>query len=236
MAWRQLSDVQWDQICRHLPGPSRLQKGGRPVADARHCFEGILWILCTGAPGANCDDMATPVSVGDACGSGNAVGCCWSCGGPCSPSSMTNRNSAGVNAFWMLRTGEKGGPKVGPTKCGKGTTWMVLVDGAGTPLGAYLGSASPAKVRLLEATLDTVAVGRPGQRERPRKWPDRLIADRAYDSNAARALLVRRGIEPIIPAQSNSRRAPIRTGIGCAGIDIAGLSNARLAGWATSGA
>jgi transposase len=87
---------------------------------------------------------------------------------------MTNRNSAGVNAFWMLRTGEKGDLKVGPTKCGKGTTWMVLVDGAGTPLGAYLGSASPAKVRLLEATLDTVAIGQ-ASGGRSRKLPDRLI-------------------------------------------------------------
>ncbi len=89
---------------------------------------------------------------------------------------------------------------------------MVLVDGAGTPLGAYLDSASPAEVRLLEATLDTVAVGRPGQPGRPRKRPDRLIADRGYDSNAARALLVRRGIEPIIPARSNNRQATHQDG------------------------
>ena len=205
MAWCQLSDVQWDQIRRR-------QKGGRPVAMPATVSKAYSGFSGPGILGSNCDDMAAPVSVGDACGSGNAVGCCWSYGGPCSPSSMTNRNSAGVNAFWMLRTGEKGGPKVGPTKCGKGTTWMVLVDGAGTPLGAYLGSASPAKVRLLEATLNTVAVGRPGQRGRPRKRPDRLIADRAYDSNAARALLVRRGIEPIIPAQSNSRRATHQNG------------------------
>jgi len=113
---------------------------------------------------------------------------------------------------WQFRAGEKGGIKVGPTKRGKGTKWMVLVDGAGTPLGAYLDSASPAEVRLLKATLDTVAVGRPGQPGRPRKRPDRLIADRAYDSNAARALLVRRGIEPIIPARSNNRQATHQDG------------------------
>jgi transposase len=89
---------------------------------------------------------------------------------------------------------------------------MVLVDGAGTPLGAYLDSASPAEVRLLEATLDTVAVGRPGQPGRPRKRPDRLIADRGYDSNAARALLVRRGIEPIIPARATNRQATHQDG------------------------
>lgn len=96
---------------------------------------------------------------------------------------------------------------------------MVLVDGAGTPLGAYLDSASPAEVRLLDATLDTIAVtrlhrpGRPRKRpERPRKRPERLIADRGYDSNAARALLVRRGIEPIIPARANNQRATPQDG------------------------
>jgi hypothetical protein len=40
-----------------------------------------------------------------------------------------------------------------PTKRDKGTKWMVTVDGAGTPLGAYLDAASPAEVTLLEQTL-----------------------------------------------------------------------------------
>ena len=60
---------------------------------------------------------------------------------------------------------------------------------------------------LLEKTLDTVAVGRTGKPGRPRKRPDRLVADRGYDSNALRAALVRRGIEPIIPARRNNRQA-----------------------------
>ncbi|CAI4033639.1 transposase [Nitrospira tepida] len=113
---------------------------------------------------------------------------------------------------WELRAGENGGANVGPTKRGKGTKWMVLVDGAGTPLGAYLDSASPAEVRLLDATLDTIAVTRPHRPGRPRKRPERLIADRGYDSNAARALLVRRGIEPIIPARANNQRATPQDG------------------------
>lgn len=50
MAWRHLTDVQWDQIRPHLPAPSRRPRGGRPAADTRRCFEGILWILWTGAP------------------------------------------------------------------------------------------------------------------------------------------------------------------------------------------
>jgi transposase len=113
---------------------------------------------------------------------------------------------------WQLCLSEKRGPKVGKTKRGKGTKWMVLVDGAGTPLGAYLEAASPAEVTLLEKTLDTVAVGRPGKPGRPRKRPERLIADRGYDSNPLRARLVRRGIEPIIPARRNHQRATHQDG------------------------
>src|ERR671918_1175853 len=113
---------------------------------------------------------------------------------------------------WQLYPGEKGGSKVGTTKRGKGTKWMVLVDSAGTPLGAYLDAASPAEVTLLEKTLKTVAVGRPGTPGRPRKRPQRLIADRGYDSNPLRARLARRGIEPIIPARRNHKRATHQDG------------------------
>lgn len=77
---------------------------------------------------------------------------------------------------------------------------MVLVDGAGTPLGVHLDSASPAEVKLLETTLDTVRVRRAHCPGRPRTNPDRLILDRAYCSNGLRARLCDRGIEPIIPA------------------------------------
>ena len=89
---------------------------------------------------------------------------------------------------------------------------MVLVDGAGTPVGAYLEAASPAEVTLLENTLDTVAVGRPGTPGRPRKRPERLIADRGYDSNPLRARLARRGIEPIIPARRHHKHATPQDG------------------------
>jgi hypothetical protein len=72
---------------------------------------------------------------------------------------------------WQLYSRQKRGAKVGKTKRGKGTKWMVLVDGTGTPLGAYLEAASPAEVTLLERTLDTVAAGRPGNPGGPGSGP-----------------------------------------------------------------
>ena len=89
---------------------------------------------------------------------------------------------------------------------------MLLVDGAGTPLGAHLDSASPAEVTLLEKTLATVAVTRTHRPGRPRCYADRLIADRGYDSNPLRYSLKTRGIEPIIPARVNNQRATHQDG------------------------
>src|SRR5215468_3648057 len=50
MAWRALTDAQWERIRPQLPREKRHRRGGRPRADPRRCFEGILWILWTGAP------------------------------------------------------------------------------------------------------------------------------------------------------------------------------------------
>ncbi len=103
----------------------------------------------------------------------------------------------------QLRSGEKGGSAVGKTKRGKGTKWMVLVDGGGLPLGVRLESASPGEVTLAEATLAEVKVPRP--KGRPRQKPKRVIADRAYDSDPLRERLKKRGIELIVPYRKNSK-------------------------------
>lgn len=48
-----LTNEQWEKIKPVLPVRKRpwlkRKRGGRPPADDRKCFEGILWILWTGA-------------------------------------------------------------------------------------------------------------------------------------------------------------------------------------------
>jgi transposase len=107
---------------------------------------------------------------------------------------------------------EKRGCGVGKTKRGKGTKWMVVVDGRGVPLGNYLHSASPAEVRLAETTLAAIRVGRPHQAGRPRQKPVRVIADKAYDSDPLRKRLRRRGIELICPHKKNRVRPATQDG------------------------
>jgi len=80
---------------------------------------------------------------------------------------------------------------------------MVVVDGQGIPLGNHLDCASPAEVTLLERTLNQISVRRKG-RGRPRKNPERVIADRGYDSDPLRERLAGRGIELICPYRSNN--------------------------------
>jgi transposase len=103
----------------------------------------------------------------------------------------------------QLRSGQKGGSAVGKTKRGKGTKWMVLVDGGGLPLGVRLESASPGEVTLAEATLAEVKV--PRSQGRPRQKPKRVIADRAYDSDPLRERLAKRGIDLIVPYRNNNK-------------------------------
>ena len=67
-------------------------------------------------------------------------------------------------------------------------------------------AASPAEVKLLPATLAQL------DEAQLNGSPERLIADKAYDSNPARGQLVERGIEPIIPARKNNRRATHQDG------------------------
>ncbi len=83
---------------------------------------------------------------------------------------------------------------------------MVLADGAGAPLGIHLDAASPAEVKLLPDTLAQL------DEAELSGSPERLIADKAYDSNPAREQLVERGIDPIIPARRNNRRATHQDG------------------------
>ena len=111
-----------------------------------------------------------------------------------------------------FRSGEKRGCGVGKTKRGKGTKWMVVVDGRGVPLGNYLHSASPAEVRLAETTLATIRVGRRHHAGRPRQKPVRVIADKAYDSDPLRERLRQRGIELICPHKRNRVRPATQDG------------------------
>jgi transposase len=112
----------------------------------------------------------------------------------------------------QLCSGKKRGACVGKTKRGKGTKWMVVVDGQGVPLGKHLASASPNEVTLIEPTLASIAVPRKGRIGRPRSKPQRLIYDKAADSDPLRKRLKKRGIDLICPHRSNRIKPKLQDG------------------------
>ena len=93
-----------------------------------------------------------------------------------------------------VRAGKKRGKCVGKTKRGKGTKMVVVVDGSGIPLALTVHSASPSETKMIEPTLDRLAHHQGGCQQ-----PQRLILDRAFDSDEFRDRLAARGIEPIVP-------------------------------------
>jgi transposase len=97
----------------------------------------------------------------------------------------------------------KRGTKVGKTKRGKGTPISAVADRAGLPVAVYTASASPHEVTLVRKTLV--------ERFTDDK-PERLIGDKAYDSDPLDADLAILDIEMIAPHKSNRRKAKTQDG------------------------
>src|SRR5207249_4295717 len=98
------------------------------------------------------------------------------------------------------RASEKGGSKTGPSPVDRGrrgSKHHLLVDGGGIPLAWTLTGGNRNDVTQLLELLDRVPPVR-GHVGRPRRRPERLLADRGYDHDKYRRLLWKRGIKPVI--------------------------------------
>jgi transposase len=79
----------------------------------------------------------------------------------------------------------------------------MVVANASLPLAVHAASASPHEVRLVGETLLQSFTG---------EQPERLIGDRAYDSDPLDAELAERGIELIAPHKSNRAKPATQDG------------------------
>jgi transposase len=85
----------------------------------------------------------------------------------------------------------------------------VITDATGIPLAALLTGANRHDVTQLLALVDAIPPVR-GKVGRPRRRPDRVQGDRAYDSEPHRQELRSRGIEPVLA----KRRTEHGSGLG----------------------
>lgn len=80
---------------------------------------------------------------------------------------------------------------------------MAVADRAGLPLAVHTESAAPHEVRLVRET--------PVERFTD-DAPERLIGDKAYDSDPLDAELAEHGVEMIAPHKANRKRAATQDG------------------------
>ncbi len=80
---------------------------------------------------------------------------------------------------------------------------MAVADGSGFPLAIYTDSASPHEVKLVKETLSEVFTD---------QLPDRLIGDKAYDSDPLDTELATQGVEMIAPHKRNRKKAKTQDG------------------------
>jgi transposase len=75
---------------------------------------------------------------------------------------------------------------------------MAITDAAGLPVAAHVESASPHEVKLVEAAIDSSFT---------RYAPDKLVGDKAYDSDKLDdQLLDQRGVEMIAPHRMGRKK------------------------------
>ena len=92
---------------------------------------------------------------------------------------------------------------MGKTKRGKGMKLMAVANRSGLPLAVHTASASPHEVTLVKETLGASFVS--GK-------PERLVGDRAYDSDPLDAELLNQGIEMIAPHRKNRKKPTTQDG------------------------
>ena len=100
-------------------------------------------------------------------------------------------------------SGEKRGLCVGKTKRGKGTKIMAVADRHGLPVAIHVASASPHEVTLVQNTIESRFVT---------DTPERLIGDKAYDSDKLDAQMAQQGIDVIAPHKANRIRPVTQDG------------------------
>jgi transposase len=205
-----LSDAQWRKIEPLLP----VEKSrGRPWADNRQVLEGILWVLKTGARWrALSEQYPSPATCWRRLARWEKQGV-WLNIWRAFLSEQDARGTLDWEESFLdasFAPAKKRGECVSKTKRGKGTKWMVVVDGSGIPLGSQLASANPAEVTLAESTLKKVSVPQP--RGRARSRPLRVIADRGYNSDPLRWRLLKRGILLITPHHKSRKKPSLNDG------------------------
>ena len=196
---RTLTDEQLEWLAERVPDAPVNPKGGRPPTDKRSALRGIFWMLDNGA---KWKDLPREF------GSKSAVHrwfMLWVSEGVFEnimrDAGALVEERGGYRLYECYIDGtfckaKGGGDGIGCTKAGKGVKIMVLVDARGLPVAVTTGSASPHESTLVQGLFDFMLT---------LDAPERIIGDKAYDSDKLDEDLEDEGIEMIAPHRSNRK-------------------------------
>jgi transposase len=194
-----LTDEQLDWLTERVPDAPVSPKGGRPPMDKRQALRGIFWVLDNGAKWKDLPKHFRSK------GSVHEYFTLWTRSGVFenimrdAGDLVEERGGYRLYECFVDATFSKargGGDGVGATKAGKGVKIMILVDARGLPVAVTTGSASPHESTLVQGLFDFMLTI---------DAPERIVGDKAYDSDMLDDDLAREGIEMIAPHRANRK-------------------------------
>lgn len=193
------TDEQVDWLAERIPDPARNPRGGRPPADKRRTLRGIFWVLDNGAKWKDLPpEFGSKSTVHRWFHQWVADGVFEALmrdAGRC----VEERDGFKLYECFIDATFSKakgGGDGIGATKAGKGVKIMVLVDANGLPVAVDTAPASPHESQLVQQLFDFML---------PTEMPQRVIGDKAYDSDPLADELGVQGVELIAPHRRNRK-------------------------------
>ncbi len=194
-----LTDSQLDWLAERVPDPPRSPLGGRPAADKRRIIQGIFWILDNGAKWKDLPSEFGSKSTVHRwfqrwVREGVFEAIMRDAGHVVEERGQYKLYECFIDGTFSKARG--GGDGIGCTRVGKGVKIMVLVDARGLPVAVDTMSAAPHECTLVQGLFDFMLT---------QETPERIIGDKAYDSDHLDEAMAEEGIEMIAPHRSNRK-------------------------------
>jgi transposase len=196
----QLTDQQWDKIREYFPEEQEEEgKVGRKPISSRRILEAALWILNTGAqwhmlPQSYPNYKTVHRRFQKWCRDEVLRNMLCKLANELRERGLVDVSECYIDATFSPAKG--GGRQIGNTKRGKGLKIMAIVDKQGLPLSVSTHAANHHEVTLVQLSFDFYMI---------EATPERLIGDKAYDSDDLDIQLKQQGTEMIAPHRRNRK-------------------------------
>jgi len=193
-----LSDEQWERIRKHFPEEHIPEsRPGRKPVPTRKVLEAVLWILNTGAqwhmlPQYYPNYKTVHRRFQQWCREEVLRNVLTDLANTLREQGEIDERESFIDA--MFASAKGGGEGIGLTKRGKGVKIMGIVDRNGLPLAVSTHAANHHEVTLVQLSFEFYMI---------EAKPEKLIGDRAYDSDKLDEELRAEGIEMIAPHRNN---------------------------------